>query len=237
VLIGLSAVERIGFERNDKFIDAMLPLLQDFQTCLELRTPPEADGSYATTRALSRLHPADNGKAVRLPEGSDELLAKLDRADGLAKKLKARADAIKNELRAAIGENTYGVTPHGQWLSWKSQTRKAYSVAESTHRVFRQCKEPGLIEFVDSDDVTAVDFKVADRVKLPKWLKVKLLNQSNRCCWCGATLTLATATFEHRVPLSLGGTNDENNLALACAKCNHERGDIATLPTLVTSKG
>jgi predicted phage-related endonuclease len=232
VLIGLRSVERLAFDRNDRFIDAMLPILQDFHTCLELRTPPECNGSAATTKALSRLHPADNGKAVHLPAGSDELIEKWKRADGLAKKLTDRADAIKNQLRAAIGDNTFGMTPGGAWVSWKSQTRKSFTVAESTSRVLRACKKPAdAIEFVN-DEANGVDFKVADRVQLPKWLKAKLLNQSNRCCWCGATLTLATATWEHRVPLSKGGTNDENNLALACAKCNHERGDDATHPVL-----
>lgn len=237
VMFGTNSLERFYIEPNESFVAAMLPLLRDFWTCVELRTPPEMDGSEATTKALSRLHPNDNGKAVHLPPGSDDLLFKLERAEGLAKKLKSRADSIKNQLRAAIGENTYGETLNGSWLSWKSQTRKSYTVSESTSRVFRKCKEPHLIEFADGNGTTGVDFKVAERVQIPAWIKTRMLNENPHCCWCGATLTRLTATIEHRTPLSKGGTNDQHNLALACSACNHERGDDASLPTTLSMKG
>lgn len=52
-----------------------------------------------------------------------------------------------------------------------------------------------------------------------------------RCLHCNARLRVAAdgaaisrVTIEHIVPRSAGGTNALDNLALACAGCNHEKG-------------
>lgn len=58
--------------------------------------------------------------------------------------------------------------------------------------------------------------------------------QKGRCCWCnkrcsliippkGTLIPKNMATIEHIKPLSLGGTNQIDNLKMACYKCNSER--------------
>lgn len=44
------------------------------------------------------------------------------------------------------------------------------------------------------------------------------------CCYCNSVFLLSTLTIEHITPLSLGGGNQESNISLACAPCNHEKG-------------
>jgi len=44
------------------------------------------------------------------------------------------------------------------------------------------------------------------------------------CCYCRDVFFFTELTIEHIIPLSHGGTNDEKNIALACAPCNQERG-------------
>jgi len=44
------------------------------------------------------------------------------------------------------------------------------------------------------------------------------------CAYCGKTLSLDTATFDHVVPLSKGGYDKTKNGALACRKCNTRKG-------------
>lgn len=44
------------------------------------------------------------------------------------------------------------------------------------------------------------------------------------CCYCKVVFLIDELTVEHIVPLSFGGTNEDNNIALACAPCNHEKG-------------
>ncbi|RVT96311.1 HNH endonuclease [Rhodovarius crocodyli] len=52
--------------------------------------------------------------------------------------------------------------------------------------------------------------------------------QNWRCCHCGFRTNLDVPgrqpTREHIIPRSLGGPNTYDNLALACARCNGERG-------------
>lgn len=47
------------------------------------------------------------------------------------------------------------------------------------------------------------------------------------CMYCGATLTLETATIEHIVPLAGNGLDDLRNMTLACAECNHAAGHLS----------
>lgn len=236
VLFGSNSIERFYTEPNPAFVAAMLETLRDLHTCIELRTPPPVDGSAATTRALARLHPDDNGLAVALPEGSDNTIGQLQRCKSLLKRLEARQAALENQIKAAIGGNTYGQTPSGQWVSWKSQSRKEYTVAATTYRTLRECKEPKLIEYANGQAATpAIDYKIAKRKPIAEGVKQRLFTNSPFCRWCNCQLTRATMTIEHVVPLAIGGTNDEHNLALACERCNLARGDNATLP--VSMKG
>lgn len=47
------------------------------------------------------------------------------------------------------------------------------------------------------------------------------------CCYCKVGFFVEQLTVEHVIPLCLGGTNDESNIALACAPCNHQKGQEA----------
>lgn len=58
-----------------------------------------------------------------------------------------------------------------------------------------------------------------------------------RCCWCGVGLQRdgtgdLAPTVEHVVPRSRGGTNDLENLKLACWWCNQHRGDASGPPPM-----
>jgi len=46
-----------------------------------------------------------------------------------------------------------------------------------------------------------------------------------RCIYCGKELTNKKATLEHKQPLSRSGTNDKENLAIACRSCNSGKRD------------
>lgn len=54
--------------------------------------------------------------------------------------------------------------------------------------------------------------------------------KSIRCHYCGCPLCAETATREHIVPQSSGGSDDASNIVMACRRCNGSRGtsDYAT---------
>lgn len=45
------------------------------------------------------------------------------------------------------------------------------------------------------------------------------------CAYCGKSLTIETATEDHVVPLSCGGSDDISNIAPACLSCNCSKGN------------
>jgi hypothetical protein len=71
------------------------------------------------------------------------------------------------------------------------------------------------------------------------WLKKCMGElQNDRCCWCGKRMMDDgprddRSTFEHIVPLSKGGADAPDNLAIACYGCNQRRGDGEQSPARV----
>lgn len=49
-------------------------------------------------------------------------------------------------------------------------------------------------------------------------------DQDWKCHYCKCQLWEATATIEHVIPLSRGGSNHRSNKVAACRPCNEERG-------------
>ena len=59
---------------------------------------------------------------------------------------------------------------------------------------------------------------------------IKQWDDDPHCCYCGVRTTLTrglyrtSATIDHILPKSKGGSNHPQNLVLACARCNNRRG-------------
>jgi hypothetical protein len=76
--------------------------------------------------------------------------------------------------------------------------------------------------------------KYNPRAHLTHELRLRLAEAQNwRCCWAmwGCTTRMEptksqpdSATFEHIIPIALGGTHDIANIAISCARCNQRRG-------------
>jgi 5-methylcytosine-specific restriction endonuclease McrA len=49
----------------------------------------------------------------------------------------------------------------------------------------------------------------------------------NCCLYCNAELSCDTATIEHLIPVSSGGSNHMQNKALACHGCNQAAGNLS----------
>jgi 5-methylcytosine-specific restriction endonuclease McrA len=68
--------------------------------------------------------------------------------------------------------------------------------------------------------------------KNAKWVYIRTRlseSQNWKCCWCGCHTTEQrgknnSTTVEHIIPRSVGGSDDWENLAMACHSCNSRRG-------------
>lgn len=46
------------------------------------------------------------------------------------------------------------------------------------------------------------------------------------CPYCKFVFLVEDLTVEHKIPLCLGGTDNQDNITLACSSCNHQKGKI-----------
>jgi hypothetical protein len=242
VLFGAQRLERFIVPRNEYFIRDLYDACQEFWTYVTNRIAPPIDESRASAQAFARLHPDDNGLAVRLPAEADQIMVDFENAKATIKAAEAMEASRGNTIRELIGDHSYGVTPEGRVYSLKSQDRKDKCCEEcgavvtpgTTFRVLRTTKAlPKGVGFSDA----VIDYKIANRKQIPSWIKRQMLDADPHCKWCRCLLTEATATIEHMVPLTVGGTNERSNLALACEGCNQARGHDATLtPAEIVAK-
>jgi hypothetical protein len=66
------------------------------------------------------------------------------------------------------------------------------------------------------------------RAKIPKALKLAINALSGGCCeYCKSQRRFSPSSFEieHIIPVSRGGLDDLNNLALACGQCNSHKSN------------
>lgn len=61
---------------------------------------------------------------------------------------------------------------------------------------------------------------------IPFRTKVRVVRRDNYTCQhCGKHLLDNEVEFDHRIPISRGGSSDEHNLRLTCHDCNHDKSD------------
>lgn len=138
VLFGGQRMSWYDIDRNDRFIEALIPQLDAFWDKVILQQPPEVDGSQATRDALARLYPDDTGESVPLPLDAIDWDIQLQGIKAKERELKGQRTLLENRLWQSMGNAAYGVLPDGTRYSLKSQTRKSYEVAETTFRVLRR---------------------------------------------------------------------------------------------------
>jgi len=67
------------------------------------------------------------------------------------------------------------------------------------------------------------------RMKNRKWDRIVNRGGKPRCHWCQSLFQCrADATADHVVPVSKGGSNGDDNIVLACGKCNTKRKNNVT---------
>jgi putative phage-type endonuclease len=144
VLIGGNEYRHFDVDRNDDFACELVEQVRWFWGLVESGTPPPIDGSEHTLAAIKRLHAADNGDEVRLPDEAIAWWEEIERARAEEKAAKEAKIAAENKLRAAIGSATFGALPDGRRLSLKTQEGGGYAskVERYTYRTLRLEKAP-----------------------------------------------------------------------------------------------
>jgi len=97
-------------------------------------------------------------------------------------------------------------------------------------------KIPGVVDEMPSLETLSLKYKglklkIIFKTTSRVYWRTKMSEQQNhRCCYCGVRTTELSgksysATLEHIIPTSCGGSDDPENYAMACNKCNSKRGN------------
>ena len=127
-------------QRDQKFIDEiLLPASEDFWRHVEAREPVEPDGSASAKQALKWMYPeSEPGSFVNLDAEFVELDDEFATLKLQTSENKKRLDLLQQRLEAAIGTNETAYLPNGVVYTFKSSSRKGYTVAPTSYRTLRR---------------------------------------------------------------------------------------------------
>lgn len=146
VILGGNRFRHFDVDRDDVFIEAALPALEEFWALVQAGRKPDPVATAACAKAIARLHPDDNGQEIELPRAFDGSYSELTALKACIKTLETRKTEIENRVKLALGDNTFGLLPSGNSFSWKTQGRVTTCphcsevISDSTFRVLRQHK-------------------------------------------------------------------------------------------------
>lgn len=115
-------------ERDQAEIDALMTAEAEFWKLVEQNTPPDVDGSEATSAALREIFPISEQTTADL-FGRDTVLREYMRLKEDKKALDTRLGEIENTIKADMGEAESGLCGSFH-ISWKSQNRQTFQAKE-----------------------------------------------------------------------------------------------------------
>ena len=115
-------------ERDQAEIEALMAAEAEFWKLVEQDTPPDADGSEATSAALREVYPISEQTTADL-FGRDTVLREYMRLKEDKKALDTRLGEIENTIKADMGEAESGLCGSFH-ISWKSQNRQTFQAKE-----------------------------------------------------------------------------------------------------------
>jgi putative phage-type endonuclease len=138
VCIGGNKLAWCDVERDETLIRKLIFAGEKFWQRVQLKDPPEPDGSQATREVLAKLYPASDGKTVVLPAALEDAIYEWRRMKAAASANDKEIRRLEHAIQATLGESERGVIPStGDEVSWKSQSVKEHTVKASSFRVLR----------------------------------------------------------------------------------------------------
>jgi predicted phage-related endonuclease len=112
-------------ERDEAEVEALMASEQDFWWCVDTDTPPDTDGSEATTEALETIYAEGFGEDTASLFGRESLLAERSQLKAQQKALDERVKEIDNRIKADMGHAEKAACGRFS-VSWKSQSRRTF---------------------------------------------------------------------------------------------------------------
>jgi predicted phage-related endonuclease len=127
--VGLIGGNRLVWKearRDERFINAMVSRLAEFQEMVDAGIEPPADATEATRKTLQKLHPKDNGVTVVASDEANQWHRDLLILTPKLKALEAEDKLLRNRLRQEIGDNTAIQLGDGSRYTYKHSDKQVY---------------------------------------------------------------------------------------------------------------
>lgn len=124
VLIGNKEFKWFTIERDEAEIEALMYAESTFWECVKNDTPPDIDGSKATTDTIKTIYADGNESVVDLMAYKNDL-AVYSALGQQIKELQTQQDEAANRIKAFMGESSGGVCDDFS-VSWKTASRKTF---------------------------------------------------------------------------------------------------------------
>lgn len=120
VLIGGNKFKWKRIDRDQEIIDYIIKIESDFWQMVESRTPPEIDGSIASTNVLKVLYPESvRGSVIDLPDEAKYLIQQYEAYAEEEKMAALKKEEAANKLKEILADNEVGIVGDRK-VSWKS---------------------------------------------------------------------------------------------------------------------
>lgn len=132
------------YERNDKFIENLLRVYDEFWYCVQTKTMPAHEPSAAVNDTLKLLYTKDDGSHIVLPSSEfrdidleyARLSEQLKEANRVSSQIKAERDKLECRLREAIGTSTSASIEGGATYTLETTYKKAQEA--TSYRTLRR---------------------------------------------------------------------------------------------------
>lgn len=136
-LIGGQRLELRVIERDERLIEVMLQLEEEFWRMANEGEMPAPDGNEATGEAIKRLYPeAAAGTVVTLTADDGKLISEYKMLRESVKTTETQADTIKQALQLRLADNELGLLDGTPAIRWPLVHRKEFTVAAKDYRRF-----------------------------------------------------------------------------------------------------
>ncbi len=120
VLIGGQDFRIFRINRDEDMIQNLISLEGEFWELVKSDTPPPADGSESSSRALAQLYPRDSGEILDCTEDSamNDVFGRLVDTRTIREEAQEEEEQLKQQLQEYMGEATQMILAGGK-VSWK----------------------------------------------------------------------------------------------------------------------
>lgn len=144
VLAGGQRFYHYAVPRSDSYIKELIEKEYAFWQLVQDGTPPEMDGSEASTQVLNKLYPEATEGEIALPLDAFELIQRYEDAAKEEKEVKRKKDEAANRLKAMLGDAERG-SIYDRKVSWTNITASRFNskaFREKHEELYQEyCKE------------------------------------------------------------------------------------------------